>query len=393
MSKTQNGNQNYKERILVMNLGSTSSKIAVYDDENEIFNATIRHTKEELSQFDDVLDQFGFRDEKVRTTLEDNGIPLESLTAVVSRGGNILPCPHGAIMIDRAMIDYLIRPDDYRRHASLFGSMIAFDLHEKYGIPAYIYDAISTDEKIPIARISGMPEAPRYTVGHTLNTRAMAIKCAEEKLGKPFDECTFIVAHLGGGNSIRLFKNGINIDSVNDDEGNFSCERSGRIGAASLIGLCYSGKYTHKEMMKKMQGEGGLMAHLGTQNALEVEKMIAEGDEYAEIVYEALAFNVAKDIGSLATVVNGKVDRIILTGGVAYSKFISGYITEKVSYIAPVEIMAGEYEMEALAAGALRVLQGKEEVQNFGDIAAASKERISILPGLEPGTVPAKYFE
>ncbi len=389
MAELKKDNKDYKERILVMNLGSTSSKIAVYDDENEVFNATIRHTKEELAQFDDVLDQYDFRDEKVKTTLEENGIPLESLTALVSRGGNILPCPHGAITIDKAMIDYLTRPDDYKRHASLFGSMIAFNLHEKYGIPAYIYDAIGTDEKMPLARVSGLPELPHYTVGHTLNTRAMAIKCAEEKLGKSFDECTFIVAHLGGGSSIRLYKNGVNIDSVNDDEGNFSCERAGRMGAAKLITLCYSGKYSHKEMMKKLHGDGGLNGHLGTKDALEVEKMIADGNEYAKIVYEALAFNVAKDIGALATVVEGKVDRIILTGGVSYSKFISEYIADKVSFIAPVEIMAGEYEMEALAAGALRVLQGKEKAQDFGEIAATADERISILPGLKPGEVPA----
>ncbi len=378
------------ERILVMNLGSTSSKIAVYDDDKEVFNDTIRHSNEELAPFGEVTEQYEFRYAKIKESLAANGVSLESLTAAVSRGGNILPCPHGAIEIDQAMIDYLTRPEDLAKHPSLIGSMIAFELHNTLGIPVCIYDAIGTDEKIPLARVSGVPELPHFTVGHTLNTRAMAITCAEERLGKKFDECTFIVAHLGGGSSIRLYKDGVNIDSVNDDEGNFTPERGGGVGGKGLVDLCFSGRYTHKEAMKLFHGNGGLKAHLGTADALEVEKMIADGDEYAKIIYEALAFNVAKDIAKLSAVVCGKVDRIILTGGMAYSKFISSYITEHVEFIAPVEVMAGEYEMEALAAGALRVLRGEEKLQNFEDIAASATDRIRICPGVEPYTVPKR---
>ena len=378
------------ERILVMNLGSTSSKIAVYDDDKEVFKDTIRHTTEELAPFGDVTEQYEFRYSRIKESLANNGIGIDTLTAAVSRGGNIIPCPHGAIGIDQAMIDFLTRPEDLAKHVSLIGSMIAFDLHKEFGIPVCIYDAIGTDEKMPLARVSGVPEIPHFTVGHTLNTRAMAIKCAEEKLGRKFDECTFIVAHLGGGSSIRLYKDGVNIDSVNDDEGNFTPERGGGVSAKRLIDLCYSGKYTYKEAMKKIHGNGGLKAHLGTADALEVEKMIENGDEYARIIYEGLAFNVAKDIAKLSAVVCGKVDRIILTGGMAYSKFLSGYITEHVQFIAPVEVMAGEYEMEALAAGCLRVLHGEEELQDFGEIAASAVDRIRICPGVEPYTVPAR---
>lgn len=377
-----------KERILVMNLGSTSSKIAVYDDDKEVFNDTIRHTTEELAPFGDVTEQYDFRYAKIRESLDKNGIGIETLTAAVSRGGNILPCPHGAIGIDQAMIDFLTRPEDLAKHPSLIGSMIAFELNKQYGIPVCIYDAIGTDEKMPLARVSGVPELPHFTVGHTLNTRAMAIKCAEEKLGKKFDECTFIVAHLGGGSSIRLYKDGVNIDSVNDDEGNFTPERGGGVSAKRLVDLCYSGKYTYKEAMKLFHGNGGLKAHLGTADARDAEKMISEGDEYAKIVYEAMAFGVAKDIAKLSAVVCGKVDRIILTGGIAYSKYIADYITEHVSFIAPVEVMPGEFEMEALAAGALRVLRGEEELQDFGKIAKEAEDRISIIPGVKPGTVP-----
>ncbi|MCF0182179.1 MAG: butyrate kinase [Muribaculaceae bacterium] len=286
------------------------------------------------------------------------------------------------------MINFLTRPEDTAKHASLLGSMVAFELSKKYGCLACVYDAIGTDEKMPIARVSGVVEIPHFTVGHTLNTRAMAIKCAEEKLGKKFEECTFIVAHLGGGSSIRLYKDGVNIDSVNDDEGNFTPERGGGVPAKELINLCYSGKYTAKEAMKLIHGAGGLKAHLGTTDAITVEKMIEDGDEYAKIVYEAMAFNIGKDIAKLSAVVAGKVDRIILTGGIAYSKFITSYVQKMVEFIAPVEIMAGEYEMEALAAGALRVAEGKEELQDFQAIYDASVDRISIIPGVAPGTTP-----
>ena len=379
-----------KERILVMNLGSTSSKIAVYDDDKEVFNDTIRHSTEELAPFGDVVEQFEFRRDKIFESMERNGVPVDSLTAAVSRGGNIIACPHGAIGIDQAMIDYLTRPEDMAKHPSLIGSMIAFDLNKERGIPVCIYDAIGTDEKIPVCRVSGVPELPHFTVGHTLNTRAMAIKCAEEKLGKRFDECTFIVAHLGGGSSIRLYKDGVNIDSANDDEGNFTPERGGGVGAKGLVDLCYSGKYSYKEAMKLFHGKGGLIAHLGTADARDVEKMIDDGDGYAAIVYEAMCLNVAKDIAKLAATVCGKVDRIILTGGISYSKYVADYITEHVSFICPVEVMAGEYEMEALAAGCLRVLRGEEKLQDFGEIAASAKDRIRIYPGVEPYTAPKR---
>ncbi len=379
-----------KERILVMNLGSTSSKIAVYDDDKEVFNDTIRHSTEELAPFGDVTEQYEFRYNKIKESLESNGVSVSSLTAAVSRGGNIVPCPHGAIGIDQAMIDFLTRPEDLAKHPSLIGSMIAFDLNKELGIPVCIYDAIGTDEKMPVARVSGVPEIPHFTVGHTLNTRAMAIKCAEEKLGKKFDECTFIVAHLGGGSSVRLYKDGVNIDSVNDDEGNFTPERGGGVSGKRLVDLCYSGKYSYKEAMKLFHGKGGLIAHLGTANAQEVERMIDDGDGYAAIVYEAMALGVAKDIAKLAATVSGKVDRIILTGGISYSKYISGYIKEHVEFICPVEVMAGEYEMEALAAGCLRVLRGEEKLQDFGEIAAAAKDRIRIYPGVEPFTAPER---
>lgn len=385
--------ENKKERILVMNIGSTSSKIAVFDDDQEVFSKTIRHTREEMAQFDNVLDEYEFRKEKIFEALAENNIPLESLTCACSRGGNIIACPHGAIKVDQAMVDYLTRPGQTSAHASLHGSIIANELMNEYGIPALVYDAIGTDEMIPLARVSGVPEIPHFTVGHTLNTRAMGIKYAEEKLGKKFDECTFIIAHLGGGSSIRLYKDGVNIDAVNDGDAYFTPERGGGVDTKALVRMCFSGKYTEKEMARKFHGGGGLKAHLNTADGLEVEKMIEDGDEYAKLIYEAMAYELAKSIGTLAVAVDGKVDAIILTGGSAKSKFLSEYITKKVSWIAPVEVMAGEFEMEALAGGALRVLRGEEEAQDFGEIAASAVDRIRIFPGVEPYTAPAKYFE
>ena len=378
------------ERILVLNLGSTSSKIAVYVNETELLKATIRHSTEELAKFDDIVDQFEFRKEQVLKCLSENGITENFFTAVCSRGGNILPCPHGAIAIDQSMVDYLTRPEDTAKHASLLGSLIAFDLHKKYGIPACIYDAIGTDEMVPLARVSGVPELPHFTVGHMLNTRAMAIKCAREVLHKDFKASTIIVAHMGGGGSIRLYKGGINVDSINDDEGSFYPERGGGVSIKELIPLCYSGKYTEKEMMKKFHGAGGFVAHLGTSDAMEIEKRKKEGDGYAALVLEAFAYNVSKDIGRLAAAASGKVDCIVLTGGIAYSEYVTGYIKEHVSFIAPVEVMPGEIEMEALASGALRVLRGEEELHSFSEIAETVEDRIRIYPGLAPHTAP-KY--
>lgn len=369
------------ERILVMNMGSTSSKIAVYDADKELFTKTLRHSAEEMAQFDGVIDQLEFRKAKIFEALEENGITVDSLAAACSRGGNIIACPHGAIEIDQEMVDYLTRPEDTFPHASLLGSLIAWEIKKEHDVLACIYDAIGTDEMQPVARVTGVPDIPRYTVGHTLNTRAMGIKVAEEKLGKKFDDCNMIVAHLGGGSSVRLFEQGVNIDCVNDDEGNFTPERGGGVSSKELVKYCFK-KFneglTDKQVTKAFHGQGGLMAWLGTTDARDVEAMIAEGNDKAKVVYEAMGYNVAKDIARLSAVVCGKVDAIVLTGGIAYSKALTSQVEKMVSWIAPVHVMAGEYEMEALSSGALRVLRGEENLQNFGEIKAAAADRVKI---------------
>ncbi len=352
------------EYILVINPGSTSTKIAVFRDSEKIISESLHHSDAELSQFHDMMDQIDFRSKAIEETLLNDGFDLKQLTCIMARGGQLPPVPSGAFQIDQDMVDYL-NSIKYVPHASNLGAPIAFGFAKRLNIPAYVYDPVAVDELQPLARITGMPEIPKISQGHALNTHAMAHRCAAEILHKPVSECTFIVAHIGGGCSTWLIDKGYSIDMLSDDDAGFCPERCGRIPARALIKMCYSGKYTMQEVLKKTRGNGGLKAYLGTSDAREIEAMIASGNKEAELVYHAFAYGTAKGIGELATVVSGKVDRIILTGGVAYSKMITDWIKEYVSWIAPVEVMAGEYEMEALAEGGLRVLRGEETPHAF----------------------------
>lgn len=352
------------QKILVINPGSTSTKVAGFEDVKQLFSITIRHTDEELKHFTWVMDQLDFRTRRIEQAMLENGFDMQELTCIMSRGGMIPPCKSGAYRINDAMVQYMY-DQKVDTHISNVGCAIAYGFAKRLNIPAYIYDPVTVDELAPIARITGLPELPKKSRGHALNTHAMAHRCADEILKKPVSECTFIVQHIGGGTSVWLIDRGYSIDMYSDDDAGFAPERCGKLQAMDLINLCYSGKYTHEEMTKKVRGNAGLRAHLGTSDAREVERMIEQGDSHAKLIYQAFAYGIAKGIGDLATVVNGKVDRIILTGGVAYSKMLTGWIRERVEWIAPVEVMAGEYEMEALAEGGLRVMRGDEEPHEF----------------------------
>ena len=351
--------------ILVVNPGSTSTKIAVFQGEKALLQKTIRHSGEELAPFGAIMDQAPFRLRCVEQALA--GFDLTRLDAVCARGGMLPACPSGAFAVDQDMIGYLSAITQ-GAHASNLGCVMARDLAEPLHIPAYVYDPVAVDEMPPMARITGIPELPRRMMGHALNTRAMAIRCAETVLHKPFDQCRLIVLHLGGGASVRLFIGGKMVDNVRDDELLFAPERSGGIAAEQLVKLCYSGKYDRGQMMKLVRGKSGLLAHLGTSDAMEVERRIAAGDEKARMVYDAMLYTAAKSIGALAAAADGRIDRIILTGGIAHSRYVTDYLTQKVGFIAPVEVMAGEFEMEALAAGASRVLAGQETPHRFRDL-------------------------
>ena len=352
-------------RILVINPGSTSTKIAVFHGQTPLMQKTIRHSGEELAPFGAIMDQAPFRRRCVEEALA--GFDLTTLDAVCARGGMLPPCPSGAFAVDGDMIGYLAAIPQ-GAHASNLGCVVARDIAEPLGIPAFVYDPVAVDEMPPMARITGIPELPRRMMGHALNTRAMAIRCAETVLHRPLDRCRLIVLHLGGGASVRLFIGGKMVDGVRDDEIMFAPERSGGEDCQSLIHLCFSGQYTEKELMKFVRGAGGLKAHLGTSDAREVEQRIAAGDEKAKLVYDAMLYGAAKSLGALAAAADGQVDRIILTGGIAHSKYVADYLTKKLSFIAPVEVMAGEFEMEALAAGACRVLAGEEKPHAFSEL-------------------------
>ena len=346
-------------RVLAINPGSTSTKFAVYDGENQVFANTLNHSVEELSHFKSIMDQFEMRKKEIEKALEKNHIELKSINAVVGRCGGLPPVKSGAYLINEEMIDRLTnRPT--LDHASNLGATISYSIANEIGINSYIYDPVCVDESDDIAKVSGLKGLDRVCLTHALNTRAMAIKYAKMN-NKNYTDLNLIVAHLGGGISLNIHEKGKIVDFVSDDEGPFSPERAGRLPSKILVDLCYSGKYTHKEMVKNVRGKGGIVSYLNTVDAREVEDRISKGDEYAKLIYDALALQVAKSIGELATVVNGDVDAIIITGGIAYSKYMSESISKRVKFIAPVEILAGENELEALAFGALRVLKGEEE--------------------------------
>jgi len=350
-------------KIFVVNTGSTSTKIALYEDDKEVFVKSLSHPDELISKYDDVQDQLHMRLEFVRSYLEEKKFDVKDLSCVVARGGMLLPVKSGAYAVNELMLDR-VENRPVMEHASNLAAPIAYDIAREVGVPSYIYDSVMTDEFPDIARISGMPDIPRNSTSHVLNTRAMAIKYAKS-IGKKYEDLNIIVAHLGGGISINIHHKGQIVDLLSDDEGPFSPERAGRVPCRDLINLCYSGKFDKKTMQRKLRGNGGLKAYLNTIDARQVETMIQEGNEYAKLIYEAMAYQIAKGIGDLATVVEGKVDAIILTGGIAYSKMLTSWIKNRVSFISHVEIMPGENEMEALAYGALRVMRGEEKAREY----------------------------
>lgn len=345
--------------ILAINPGSTSTKIAVYEDKNEKFAVTIEHRPEELDRFEGINDQFPFRKETILKVLEEKNYPAERLSAVVGRGGQLPPVKSGGYLVNQAMKRRIIE-GPIVSHASNLGALLADAIASPLGIPAYIYDAVSSDELKPQARVIGIPEIKRQSFCHVLNSKAMCRKAAEAA-GKHYEEMNYIVAHLGGGISVSAHEKGKIVDVITDDGGPFSPERSGSIPLIYIVDMCYSGLYNKREIMKKLRGMGGLKALLGTPDCREIEKRIENGDEYAKLIYEAQAYQIAKGIGELAPVFETRPDGIILTGGVAYSGRLTAMIQKRVEFIAPVLILPGENELESLAYGALRILRGEEK--------------------------------
>ncbi|MDD2573041.1 MAG: butyrate kinase [Bacillota bacterium] len=352
-------------RLLVINPGSTSTKIAIFDNEKPVFEEVIRHSTEELAPYPTIYSQYQYRKDIILETLSKKDINLTKLSAVVGRGGLLQPIPSGTYEVNDKMIEDL-RVGLFGQHASSLGGILAREIASQLNIPSYIVDPVVVDELEDIARVSGLPEIERVSIFHALNQKAVARRAARD-LEKPYESLNLIVTHMGGGISIGAHKKGrvVDVNNALDGEGPFSPERAGSLPLEGLIGLCYSGRYTLEEMNKKVVGKGGLVAHLKTNDAQEVERMIEVGDKHAELVYRAMAYQIAKEIGSAAAVLQGKADAIVLTGGIAYSKMLTGWIIESVEFIAPVMIYPGEDEMTALAEGGLRVLRGEEKAKQY----------------------------
>lgn len=353
-----------RELILTINPGSTSTKVSIFRDEEEIKSNKIYHKDEELKKFKRIIEQYDYRLNLITDWLEKENIQIDSLRAVVGRGGILRPIPGGTYIVTEKMIEDL-RIGIGAEHAANLGGILAKGIADKANVPAFIVDPVSVDEFEEVARISGLKEIERKSQIHALNIKAVSYRRAKE-LNKDLKDLNFIVAHLGGGISVAPVRGGRMIDVNNASEmGPFSPERTGGLPVGDLVRMCYSGKYTFEEMKEKIKGKGGLVSYLGTVDAKEVEKRIADGDKYAKLIYDAMIYQIGKEIGMMATVLKGKVDNIILTGGLAHSEYLVENLKEMISFIAEVIVYPGEDEMKALNQGALRVLNGKEEAKIY----------------------------
>ncbi|MGM9973715.1 MAG: butyrate kinase [Clostridiaceae bacterium] len=352
--------------ILAINPGSTSTKIALYNGQECIKVENLIHSKESLMGFEDIYHQKDFRSEVILNWLKEQDFHMGRLRAIVGRGGLLRPMAGGTYVVTEAMLEDL-KIGYQGQHASNLGGIIANDIGRNLNIPAYIVDPVAVDEFLEEARLSGLPEVRRKSLVHALNIKATARKICD-KNNIDFTEASLIVAHLGGGISIAPVYKGRILDVNNANEGGpLSPERAGEVPAGALVRLCFSGKYTQGEIKKKLTREGGLLGYLGTNDAREVVARIEKGDKEAELIFKAMAYQISKEIAAMATVLKGKVDRIIITGGLAYGKLLMSWIEERVSFIAEVEVVPGENEMESLAMGALRVLTGEEAAKIYED--------------------------
>ncbi len=351
-------------RSLIINPGSTSTKIAVFEDEEMLFDKTLRHSVDEISQYETIFDQKQFRKDIIMECLKEQDFDVKTLDMVVGRGGLVKPIPGGTYKVSDALIEDLkIGPQG--QHASNLGGVLAREIADEIGKPSFIVDPVAVDELQPVARISGIPDIQRNSIFHPLNQKAMARRYAKEN-GKRYEDINVIVAHMGGGVSVGAHEKGrvIEVSNALEGDGAFSPERAGGLPVGPLVRLCYSGKYTEKEMYKRLVGGGGFTAYLGSNDMVEITKK-AETDDNARLIVDAFIYQIAKDIGSRAAVLKGKVDAIILTGGIAYGKTVTDAIAKYVDWIAPVVVYPGEDELLALAQGGLRVLNGEEEAKDY----------------------------
>lgn len=352
-------------KSLIINPGSTSTKIGVFEDETLLFEETLRHSTEEIAQYASIVDQKDFRKEIIVNLLKEKNFDIKSLNMVVGRGGMLKPIPGGTYAVTDDLLEDL-KIGKQGQHASNLGGILAREIGDSIGVPSFIVDPVVVDEMMPIARYSGVPELPRTSVFHALNQKAVAKRYANET-GKAYTDLNLIVVHMGGGVSVGAHKNGRVIDIFNalDGDGAFSPERAGSVPSGALVKMCFSGKYTEKEVYKKLVGNGGFNAYMGTNDMRDVEKAVLAGDKNAEEIRDAFILQVAKDMGSMACVLDGKVDQIIVTGGIAYDKGVVAGLKERAEWIAPFTVYPGEDELLALVQGGLRVVNGVEEAMKY----------------------------
>ena len=352
-------------KILIINPGSTSTKIGVYEDEKEILEETLRHSTEEIAKYDSIYNQRGFRKEVILDVLKKKNFDINTLDVVVGRGGMLKPIPGGTYKVSDELLEDL-KIGVQGQHASNLGGILAREIGDEFNVPSFIVDPVVVDELADVARYSGVPEIPRTSVFHALNQKAVAKRYAKE-IGKKYEELNLIVVHMGGGVSVGAHKNGqiVDVNNALDGEGAFSPERAGGVPTGGLVKMCFSGKYTEKEVYSKLVGNGGLNAYAQTNDMRDILKLMADGDKKAKNLFDAFIYQVAKDVGAMSTVLEGKVDKIILTGGIAYSDIVDDAIKARTGWIADFKVYGGEDELLALAQGAIRVLNGEEEAKVY----------------------------
>jgi butyrate kinase len=358
---------NENVRVLVINPGATSTKFGVYTKDGAEWEHTIRHGDEELERFSGkpVLARLEYRAGLIEHALAEAGYAADGFAAAVGRGGLLPPLPCGTYLVDEAMVEEL-RQARRGQHASNLGALLALRFAQADGVNAYIVDPVTADEWQDCARPTGSPLVERVFVGHALNIKAVARRYAREQ-GRTYQELRLIVAHLGSGITVSAHQDGRMIDSNSIEEGPFGVDRSGGLPVRALIKLCFSGKYTQDQLDRHVFGDGGLSAYLGTRDLVEVERRIDAGDREAARVFEAMVYQISKEAGAMAVALKGKVDAVLLTGGMAHSNKLVTLLRDALDWIAPIRIYPGENELQALAEGVFRVLNGEEQAKKLGD--------------------------
>jgi len=354
-----------KYRLLAINPGSTSTKIALFENDAEIFSVNVSHDATKLKEFREISDQFPYRKETLLSELAKKNISLKGIDAFVGRGGGLVGLEGGTYTINETLLHHA-RIGFTVKHPATLGSQLAYDFALTYGGKAFVVNPPDVDEFQLVARVSGLHDVPRESRGHPLNQKEVGIRYAAE-IAKRYEDLNLIISHIGGGVTVTAHRKGLMVDSTDviNGDGPMAPTRAGAIPAVAIIKMSYSGKYTEREMYDRITKNGGLVDHLGTADVREIQERIKNGDAYAKLVFDAMIYQIGKNIGAYATVLKGEVDSILLTGGIAHDAYLVEKITGMVKYIAPVKVYAGEYEMEALAAGALRVLTGQEQPKTY----------------------------